>query len=1087
MDEQSTNKSSTIGHVIKASDNAKVDVGDINFNNINGLRSEDLVSFIKLFFLTINRRDWEVVKAQIDSITSVSSAEPETNEVIKLLKYKSELDQSNHDSFHRDSIFDLLKSKKPSPFIKDVIESIYIHYLSTVAEGKAKIRFENSKYIGKYCKAIYYEKIANLESLKEAAATELEDKDEIELSALTRGALRCKDFKLAIKLATELDTHYTCPNSKILLLLAESCAIHKSIEGRHWWLISHDEFVLLNQKAELCLALHNSSNDQRIIQIAAILLLTYWCERADLVEVCKKNISEGERVVPALREFLSNDVIEQEDLNSVKEIFDTPKSEVNENTFHLLFSALAQGIISSQDIRKWKEKGGKLRLNSEVHTSFAKLLLESMAYDIADRAAVSELRINVETFCRDYKNRIEELHPLALYKLSTNLKALKMHSAIAEILAPIIPVSPWDSPILEVYAEALLESDQFVKLDSLFKSLKCINENLAIQSLKVERLIALNEFEQAISVIESLLFKNNHLCYFWSSLIRVKLLAQRPSIEISETISSIPKEILSKYSDEGIRLVQLAAQVDLFFSESIILEWFIENPVAMSTHVTNLHLNNLKNDYTKVENMPTSSRCSRAVVFKQNEKRVTKILVKNSPTNEYSVDINTPLGTILKEAKVGDKFELSIGQFEVLEVLPAIVGAVRISADIRSDINPGNDCFYKLTTDGSVEDILKKVDSFIRGKDLIEPELDGKRIPLLIRLNATHSNNLMNGCFQYLTDIDSNKHLSLFPHGEMDVSKLVLDAITLVYLSVSNLSAGLISTGIKLCITRETQQIVSQWLNQILDPDYLSLGKVNNNFYKTTADDIANNSSIDNLITLVEHCEVISPKDIDVPEMVMKLKDIIDISHYSSSKASLSHSIPILCLDPMMCEYYNQLNIALVNVYQLMLKASLSNPTRESNHLQSYVSFKLPVPIMYGEIVELSKQGGIKQYIAAQILRMHPNGFQSEVVALTILSECFIKSVCAAYLGNPKVDISLSEWRYTPYIVNSCCFAAMRCLDGKTCEARLAKFIARVFDNTRGIPDVNRISVALFSRFTRGHFLDSYQLNNEVKKLLKQS
>ncbi|EKO3839639.1 hypothetical protein NTE14_005423 [Vibrio harveyi] len=444
------------------------------------------------------------------------------------------------------------------------------------------------------------------------------------------------------------------------------------------------------------------------------------------------------------------------------------------------------------------------------------------------------------------------------------------------------------------------------------------------------------------------------------------------------------------------------------------------------------------------------------------------------------MDINSPLGELLNDIEVGEEFELGIASYKVVEKLPPIVGAFRISTNIRNDINPGTDCFYQLSIEGDgVEGILKHIEAMSQQKQLIDAQIEGQTIPLLMRLNQTHKNELMRGSLLYLCDRESNLGFKLYSGGVIIKESVVLDVISLAYLSITGFCHGLLRTQITPYITRETKEVVSSWLEQVGRADYFSIAKVDSGFIKMTADDVAKDNTVNNLSLLLERCSLISPKSFDMPEMITSVRDILDISHYSSLKASISNSIPIFCLDSMFCSLYEQLGVPLANVNQLITDAKVATQMVESRHVECHVHYGLAAPIMHQDVVELCRQKEKGQYLAAQIIKMYPNDYPSSDTALSVLTECCLKSICSTCL-NLNGNFALSEWRFTEHIVYAACEASMQCLKGDTCEQRLAGLISNVLEILSSTLDAKDMAIQLFRRFVQGHFLSAQQINIEL-------
>jgi hypothetical protein len=213
MPNNSITQSTGIGHAIHAEEHAHVYVGDLV---ITSLSSRDLIRFTKKILLFITHRDWYTAETYLESLNSVSSLNDECKNLLKLLKYRISIYQDKEKNIDQDLFIELLRSPHSDATIKDIVESIYIHHLSTISKENAISRYEKSKNKGSYTEEIFLETLANKGNLLHFIDSETSEALEHELCASIRCAIRCKAFQLATDLAEELKKRYK--NTR-----------------RHWW------------------------------------------------------------------------------------------------------------------------------------------------------------------------------------------------------------------------------------------------------------------------------------------------------------------------------------------------------------------------------------------------------------------------------------------------------------------------------------------------------------------------------------------------------------------------------------------------------------------------------------------------------------------------------------------------------------------------------------------------------------------------------------------------------------------------------------------------------------------------------------
>ncbi|EPE2649537.1 GapS6b family protein [Vibrio fluvialis] len=1082
MPADSSSQVTTIGHNVQAAENATVSIGNLV---ITSLSSNDLVTFTRQFLYAMTHRDWKTAETYLTSINSVTSLDDECRSLLKLLEYKLCLLQGREITIHPDTFVELLRNPSCKQVIKDVVESIYVHHLALTSHSNARKQYQSSQYKESFTDEVFYEIVADKQELELFIAGGLSEKFEHELCSGVRCAIRNEDFLLAVNIATELNTRYPNTNSAILLSLSKAFKLNRDISGRHFWLVNHDQMKELEGQISECLDFANRIEDTRIFRIAAVLLATTWYQAVDLIELCSGNLEEVEKVIPEARDFPPFKISNTDNHAFAQKILKDGELTISESDFSQVSSALSQGSITNHEIKRWLDKGGDVSVSDDHVKEFIQIILDSMICTPTDLRQKIKLSKSLEDFLQSSTDKLKDFNVLAIHQLCHNLKRVGLFIYVVKLVEPLLPQTPWCSPVLEDYAEALLECDQIEKLDRLLNTVEGIDESYRFLAVKIGRHSRSEDFSRAIELAEKGIEQYRNSCYYWGILIHLLILTNTERERITALLKEIPRNILEKYSNEGLRLLHNIANVDLGLADSFMLEWFIDAPVEMSIHVTNLHFNHLEQLQDPMDFQYSSERCIEAVVYSLGKRQYTKLLVDHCGHSEYLIDTMSPLGELLSGAQVGDEVKLGMAKYKIIEKVPPSVGALRISIDIRNDINTGTDSFFKMSFEGDgVDGILKWVDEMSQQKQIVEPEIGGQPIPILMRLNQTHGNDLVKGSFLYLCDKESNKSLKLFSDGEIPKESAVLDVLALVYLSLTGLVHGVLRSGIKLYVTRETQDIVSGWLRDTSRDDYLSIAKVENVFIKTTSKDIARDDSVNNLRLLIGECEVLSPRSIDMPEMLTQLRDSVDVSHYSSLKLAISHSIPFLCLDSMFCSFYHGFNVNLVNTNQFMIDANTATKTDENRNALCHVQFGLSVPIVHQDVIQLCSHDEKGQYLAAEILKMYPNHYPSSKIALEVLTACCLKSICAAFVGlDNRQPLSLSSWRYTENIVYACCKSSMECFEGDTSEQRLAILISEVFKKLESMPHLTSFSLVLFRRFVQGYFLDAKQIDIELSEL----
>lgn len=1063
--------------------------GKLNIDNINinrGLMSKDLLEFAKLFLLTITRRDWKIAALQLEALTAVDGLDAECKKLLEVLNCKLLMQRDGNKKIKRDVFLDLLRSSQVGDELKDIIESIYIYFLYLESPERAKVRYLESTNKLFFCRAVYLEFLADVNDLEKVKNKLLSDCVEIELCSYIRLALRLGDFEFSQLVAIDLDKSYKNFNSEVMLLLASSYLLHEKIHSTHFWLLESNCYEDLNTLIKRCLELHKKSNDVRIIHASSVLLAATWLQSSNLLDICLNNIDEATKVAPKIKDELLSIDNKKQNIDSSNDLLRQRGKELSVDEFSLLLSDLVSGHITKESLISWA-KHGRVEENDDdvLLNDFLRIVLCSFRAENLRSKERQELEVQLKEFVSSHQKNLKKVNAALLHVLCIRLIELKLSTYIIQLVKELLPSTPWASPLIEDYAHALLETDQYRELELFISSIANVVNSPRLLSIQSQSEVKLGNYQLALEIIKKTIFDYGYkkYCYLWAEYLRVANLNELSLFEMNEIISDIPKDLFLEFSEDGLSLVFLISQSDASTAAEILLNWFINDPDVMAKNYTDFWFSGIIRKNEKIYSDIKSNRCSVGFVYSRNGTKQIRLLIDEEINSRYLLDSSSELAIALKEKNVGEKFEIGFDTYEVVEKLPPFVAALRASIQLRLEQNIGNDSFYQFEIkDDNVESIFNVLDRMGGQDNLIEPVIDDNVVPLLLRLNRTHKHDLVRGSFAYLENKESNELLTFFSKGYDSPNSLVVDVLSFVYLCMTGFSLGIISKGIKLYITKETQQAISFSLRQITDPDYLSLAKSEDGYVKTTAGDIQKMPSINNMITLLEACEIVNPQSFDMPMELARFQDLLDYPHYSSVRLALSNGIPLLCLDHVLCSAYEIFEVPLVNVNIFFSEIKKEIPAISHEHIVRHVLTKLPVPISYKEIIDLCGLGNDEQYWASKILLASPGQYESSYFALDVLARCYINALrfVALQMEGNKSPIN---YMYSSYVLNTCCRVAMQVLEGKTCEQRVALLIYEIFFRLRAFKQLSNLAEYYFYRFIKGHFLSLEAINSELTRL----
>ena len=1067
-----------------------------NTYTITSLSSKDLVSFTKEFLSYLNSWKWSSAEDSLSAILKIPSIDSSCAEFLKILQYKLSVSQGGSFCVSKDLFVNLLRSTDLDPIIRDVIESIYLSFFYSQSEGKARKFFESLKEIGSYTEAKFYEKVASTDELVKLMNSGKCEANEHELCSYVGCALRNGQYLMAVEVATELRENYQNENSEILYCLAKAYQIYTEFDANHYWLISSDQNKRLEEDIRYCLDLIEKTDDERVVRCSFILLSTTSFHNSNLFEFCSTKVEVVKKLFPDFdtKIFLNGSMKS----GSVSGILSQENKSISSDEFAQISYEFDQGEINPRKIEKWLSKGGEVATEDSRAKELMEIYLLSLACNgPSSQKKIIDLSIALDDFLKTSTAYFQELNIQAVHRLCVNLNYAGLPLHVVKILEPHIADYPWASPILDVYAEALFEADQHGKLDFLLKRMDKVDDSFRIHYVKISIACQRKYYPEAIELCNSALRKYSSNCYSWLILLKVLHQSELPLIEIQSKVSDIPFELFERFSENGLELVQLIAISNLSLAESIMLEWFIDDPLGMAIYVSDLHHSSIVSDTHNGGLSRSSPRCLQAIVYTLDGRQHTKMLVDDCNPSEYLLNPDSSLGQLLQGTSVGEDLQHGLSIVKVVKKLAPYTGAYQLSLKIREEINTGDDFFHRFDVDiengiDDVRKIFERIDT-VSGPELMQASIDGVQVPFAMKLEHTHKGNLVKGAFLYLHNNESNQTLGLLSMDSDCGDSVVLDVLSLAYLSLTGLGKGLKEGGIRTYISQETKDVVSNWLKEIKNPDYFAISNTNRGLIKSTAEDVAKDNSIMNLSNLLQLCEVLAPDTIDMPEVLSKSAGMLDVSHYSSLKVSLSKGVPFLCLDSQLWAYYQELGIPLVNANQLMTNLRQSGEASSYQLAACHVELGLQVPLLYQDIIDLCHQGEKEQYVAFRVLKKYPCDYPNPDVALWVLKYCCLNAITKAYFQfKGEVDFSLSKRKYVEHIVYACCESAMECLEGSSRGQRLALFIFEIESFLREGPDkvasnLINFSFDFFRRFASGHFIDGKLMDSLLNTLREEN
>ncbi|WP_412767637.1 PIN domain-containing protein, partial [Vibrio anguillarum] len=136
----------------------------------------------------------------------------------------------------------------------------------------------------------------------------------------------------------------------------------------------------------------------------------------------------------------------------------------------------------------------------------------------------------------------------------------------------------------------------------------------------------------------------------------------------------------------------------------------------------------------------------------------------------------------------------------------------------------------------------------------------------------------------------------------------------------------------------------------MLRDNYMSMGVSEEGMYRITSEDIQRDclDLIQGIKTLLECAQVEVLKPADTPELLVKMRDMVDDTVYSTFQLSAANDIPLLCIDHLMIELAHRSGCPAANMNSFVERALNSLSFKERKKSIQYNLFSgTPVSILY--------------------------------------------------------------------------------------------------------------------------------------------
>ena len=1064
------------------------------------LTPENLFPIAEDIFRKIRNSDIATAKTVIDTLEKLP-ATPVARKFVDVLN-TAILVSENASTPRFDELYTLAKEDDLSDKLRDVVFSVImlIEFKNNNHENAIAIYSQSPKK--KYSHMFYLQCLATEDEINDFWNKNQPLVSEDELYAISIGASRINNQVSAKEFVTLLVER--APTSLNSILLNYITVLELAEKYLNIDLLSLDKDAydkIINCINDTISFSETYPDNKWLLYSLSNLVMLVKANHYQLIQTIVKYRDKISAINPSVTDFVdmlfSIDETAPLTLRDIKE-----DDELTSDALIVLIEAAEKGMYIKENIKqlilnadlKKDDHIKNLPFNYQLISLKAKLLLNDSNDHINKKRIKEDLAIFIPLAHKDKTS----LSGNGLVNLCDDLLWLDLAKECCDLLEPRLPENLWPSRLVIAYFESLIRAE---KLTTLTKCLSSIDKTLWdhytwIFQARID--IAYNSWPRAIIALEEAIKKNDDNSYPWLLLIRCTL-KTAPATAIT-ILDRIPKTVFSSFDAHSLSLLRLISnKVDPHFSEKIISEKFISSPQKFAPILLQTHFSSLTGHQAKKANELNTQypdNVIRAIKLIRNGVEEEKVILDITPDKEQGalLSAHTEYGDLLANLAIDEEDVYVMDRVKITEELNPYHVIFRYALNIVSEKPDINFPIKKIEVPSDPELLFQKIkDEFSQYDHQSREEhiINCQNVPLYLKANELEKGKPVKSILQLLTSQRVNKSLSL-PEGEVDhPEKFITDIHGIIYFALTHADIALRKSRSKLIITNETKTCIDNWLTEVENPSYLSIGVRDDHLFRRTAEDIQSSTASirDSLNNLLDYCEVHSVPVANTPDTLLNVKEFLDTSVYSTMKYVLFTKTPYFIIDDSFSALTKSLDpeIKIVNsiVFTSHLLEHLPLPIKLKN-FQCHVETYLPMHISYKDCIALANSDDEKHVaLVTKIFQMHSNPFNNFNSLCSFFTHAISLPLFLVYINHYKKRRPLSLDNAIIVLFNTCCQGIVNASDGRTAEERLVAFTKLIVDDHIYPQGFISFVFSIFNLFAQGHFLDINYMNlliNDVEK-----
>lgn len=1016
----------------------------------------------------------------------------------------------NIDNISKSERYEKLKSCKSSIiFISDLIISSLLRYeLDSKNLEIANHRFYESGVTNDYIEStkIWIQEIASLSQINEFIDRNKPSTLNFELNiAIINGFLSKKEFSQSKGFLHRILAFMNSDQYRELDFFINALEFFEtSIVKKHFWMITYELKIELDNYIKRLIEWLNSEEKYKynILTLSLAFLKYLGFQNKELCETCyefivKNEISPKVGEYPIFQAMFENNYenLEEKERILVKSRVDIKLRQEESKRI------LSNPILSYDDIGFVIENFTEEELNRYVSDSSFDINVEdgdiftkSIALNYLKILSGISSKIDVSNLVNDIvliiNKETDKINPIIIYNIGKSiLKSNDVNSILIykDFLEDYLgELEHWFSPLYEIYADFLIQLQQYSTLNTFLYSLNDNISNTRIFDLKIFLLEMEGKIEEALD----LSYKGvREFCLspiLWNRHIHLCL---RKNKDIDSILNNFPKEIFNKFGPNEFRLafgLAYISRIELF-SEKLI-DIFLEKPREYANDIAKLFFSliQLKN----IDFNVSYGKYIKIITYTKNGKSEERILINSerksieldSLMSKYIIfedDLESKLieGMEIGESKALDSFTTIKFINETTEILPFIFSlSCRVAQDLG--INDSFGLFeFDVSSDNPLEMLIPHLNNS-KNKNILESDN-----PLFIK------RKLLSPDFSRDVAIINNTKIHLPSNDSYDkiYESYIVDQFSLAYLFTTGLYKAYSKLDIKFYCTNRCKTTLLSELDNFLSGNYMNISTNNGKICVLTSKN-SPKVELEEVKIFKEFLLDIECKEnkaIDNNINLLKIKEFLHDDTFQAIIIAAQNEIHYLNFDGSLHSILNNNDIGFeFSVSPIWLIDELRGKSNELdilNGIRLKVSNKGYFPISEKDITYILSPQNI-MICNDIILSFFRDG--SIIDPLTTRNK-YLFCFDILWSGIQNLTNIFSEGKFLIIIFMEIFSYIVKIEKNISWEDNLIAFFKEVLKENRNLNLINSIYNLLIN-FSRGRFLDITYLKKQISILLQE-